>query len=104
MKKFATEGRIIVKVLKEENQTETGLYLAQSENPDLHKGTVVSVGLQKKDVKQMFTVDQVVYWQNYSGCTFTEGEDEYVILNQSDVLAIDILDEEVNCKEDHENE
>lgn len=85
----ATEGRLVVKTLPNQEQTSGGLFLSQPSNPDIHKGIIESVGPYKKDVNQEFSEGQVVLWSNYSGVSYTyEGED-YMILNQSDIIAVE---------------
>lgn len=85
---IATEGRLTVKVKPEEDRSAGGIYLAQPTNPDLHEGTVVSVGEKLKDTKQEFNEGDVVVWQNYSGVEFSNEGEKYIILNQKDIIAI----------------
>lgn len=85
---IATEGRLTVKVKPEEDRSAGGIYLAQPTNPDLHEGTVVSVGEKLKDAKQEFNEGDVVVWQNYSGVEFSNEGEKYNILNQKDIIAI----------------
>lgn len=85
---IATEGRLTVKVKPEEDRSAGGIYLAQPTNPDLHEGTVVSVGEKLKDAKQEFNEGDVVVWQNYSGVEFSNEGEKYIILNQKDIIAI----------------
>lgn len=85
----ATEGRLICEVIKDDKKTKGGIILTRSENAEINRGKVVSVGPAKKDVNQTFDVGQIVVWGNYQGIKYSEGKVEYVILNQSDVIAID---------------
>lgn len=85
----ATEGRLICKVIKEEKKTKGGILLTKNINEDIHRGTVVSVGETKKDIKQTFEVGQTVVWANFSGVKFNNDGEEFIIINQSDIIAID---------------
>ena len=85
----ATEGRLICKVIKDDKKTSGGIILARSENTEINRGEIISVGPAKKDVKQTFDVGQIVIWGNYQGIKYSENKTEYIILNQSDVLAVD---------------
>jgi co-chaperonin GroES (HSP10) len=95
---IATEGRLLIKVTEKKNEHKTsgGIVLARQENPDIHEGIVINVGVKKDKAQQDFTPGQIVYWQNYSGVEFDlEDKGKYIILNQSDVIAVE-SDEENN--------
>lgn len=85
----ATEGRLVVKKIEAETTTAGGIFLAQPDNQNIHKGEVVSVGYKKPDTQQDFCIGDIVYWQNYSGVEFTADGEDYLILNQSDIIAVD---------------
>lgn len=85
---IATEGRLVVRVLPDQDKSAGGILLAKPSNPDVHFGVIESVGEPLKDRKQSFEVGQTVAWSNYSGVSYEyEGED-YLIINQSDIIAI----------------
>lgn len=85
----ATEGRLIAKVIKEVNRTKSGILLSTPENKDLKSATVISVGAPLKDKSQTFHEGDTIYYGNYQGVEFTEGDEKFIILNQADVLAYD---------------
>jgi chaperonin GroES len=85
---IATQGRLAVKKSEESNVTSGGIVLSQPVNQDVHTGVVVNVGSKNKDFNQDFEVGQTVAWQNYSGVEYEFENDTYVILNQSDIIAV----------------
>lgn len=92
---IATEGRLVVEKIQESDKTSGGLYLSAPSNPDIHKGYVRSIGATLKDHTQTFEMDQVVYWSNYSGVSYEEDGVEYLIINQSDIIAVESSEKEV---------
>lgn len=85
---IATEGRLTVKVKPEEDKSAGGIFLARPTNPDLHEGTVLSVGEKLKDAKQEFKVGDKVVWSNYSGVEFENNGEKCILINQKDIIAI----------------
>lgn len=84
----ATEGRLIVKKVKHETTTSTGIMLPTPENNNVFFGTIVSVGELPYKRVQEFEVGQSVLWQQYSGCDVVYDGEDYVIINQTDILAV----------------
>jgi len=79
--------RVLIKSIKEEEKTASGIILpgaSDKEKPNL--GTVIAVGKGEKleDVK----VDQTIVYNKYSGTEIKDGEEKYIILNGEDVLAV----------------
>lgn len=85
---IATQGRLVVKKLDHEQKTKKGLIISD-QNPDVHFGEVINVGdpLDEK-VTQRFEQGQVVAWQNYSGVEYSFQGEQFVVLNQKDIIAI----------------
>lgn len=83
----ATEGRLIVKVIPDETKSSGGILLAKPSNPDVHKGIVLSAGEPLDDSNQKFEVGNEVYWQSYSGVDMEENGENYLIINQKDIIA-----------------
>lgn len=94
MKLVPLEDRVIVEPITEEEKTKGGIYLPQTvdrEKPE--QGTVVSVGLGKMlesgkrsplDVK----VGDKVVFTKYGPDEIKVNEKKYLIVRQSDILAI----------------
>lgn len=85
--------RIVVKPLEETEQMRGGLYIPDTAKEKPQQGEVVAVGPGKLtdegkrvdlEVKQG---DRVLYGK-YSGTEVTLGDEQYLILRESDVLAV----------------
>ncbi len=85
--------RIVVKPLEETEQMRGGLYIPDTAKEKPQQGEVVAVGPGKltdegkridPEVKQG---DRVLYGK-YSGTEVTLGDEQYLILRESDVLAV----------------
>jgi len=85
--------RVVIKVLDESEQMRGGLYIPDTAKEKPSQGEVVAVGPGKisddgkrldMDVK---TGDKVLYGK-YSGTDVTLDGEEYLILRESDVLAV----------------
>jgi chaperonin GroES len=85
--------RVVVQALDEAQQTRGGLYIPDTAKEKPQQGRVISVGPGKlsdqgerlaPDVKEG---DTVLYGK-YSGTEVTVNDDDYLILRESDILAI----------------
>jgi chaperonin GroES len=85
--------RVVVKPLEDEEQMRGGLYIPDTAKEKPMQGEIVAVGPGKlseegarlePDVK----VGQKVLYGKYSGTEVTVDGEEYLILRESDVLAI----------------
>lgn len=79
--------RVLIKPIKEEEKTASGIILpgaSDKEKPNL--GTVIAVGKGEKleDIK----ADQTIVYNKYAGTEIKDGEEKYIILNGEDVLAV----------------
>jgi len=85
--------RIVVKALEETEQMRGGLYIPDTAKEKPQQGEVIAVGPGKmtEDGKripaEVKTGDRVLYGK-YSGTEVTVGEEQYLILRETDVLAI----------------
>ena len=85
--------RIVVKALDESEQMRGGLYIPDTAKEKPQQGEVVAVGPGKMtdDGKridpEVKTGDKVLYGK-YSGTEVTVADEQYLILRESDVLAI----------------
>ena len=77
------KDRIVV--VKEEPQTKTasGLYLPEAAKEKPAEAKVVAIG---KDVKEVKVGDKIIF-KEYSHTTVKVGGDEYLLVNEEDVLA-----------------
>ncbi|HEY8484600.1 MAG TPA: co-chaperone GroES [Longimicrobiales bacterium] len=85
--------RIVVKPLEETEQMRGGLYIPDTAKEKPQQGEVIAVGPGKltEDGKripiEVKEGDRVLYGK-YSGTEVTVGDEQYLILRESDVLAV----------------
>jgi chaperonin GroES len=85
--------RIVVKALEETEQMRGGLYIPDTAKEKPQQGEVVAVGPGKmtdegKRIEpEVKTGDRVLYGK-YSGTEVTVADEQYLILRESDVLAV----------------
>ena len=84
--------KVVIKVKEEEVTTSSGIVLPGSAQEKPQQGTVVAVGSGeivdgKKVPMDVKEVDEVIY-SKYAGSEVKVGEEEFLILKQSDILAI----------------
>jgi chaperonin GroES len=80
--------RVIVKPAAAEEKTKGGIIIPDTAKEKPQKGTVVAAGPGKKDEPVTVKVGDSVLYGKYSGTEITvEGED-YLIMRESDILAI----------------
>jgi chaperonin GroES len=85
--------RIVVKPLEETEQMRGGLYIPDTAKEKPQQGEVIAIGPGKMTEEgkrialEVSTGDRVLYGK-YSGTEVTVGEEQYLILRESDVLAV----------------
>lgn len=85
--------RIVVKALEESEQMRGGLYIPDTAKEKPQQGEVIAVGPGritdegKRIEPELKTGDKVLYGK-YSGTEVTVADEQYLILRESDVLAI----------------
>ena len=92
--KFAPLGdRVVVKATEQDGTTASGIILPDTAKEKPQKGEVVEVGPGRstEDGKGRIPMeikkgDQVIY-SKYAGTEYKEGDQEYLILRESDILA-----------------
>jgi chaperonin GroES len=85
--------RVVIKALDESEQMRGGLYIPDTAKEKPSQGEVVAVGPGKisddgKRLDMDVKVGDKVLYGKYSGTDVTLDGDEYLILRESDVLAI----------------
>ena len=86
--------KVVLKLVDTEEKTEGGIMLPDSAKKKPQKGEVVAVGSGKvtengeKIPLEVKIGDKVVFSQ-YSGTEVKDGEEEYLIVFERDILAID---------------
>jgi chaperonin GroES len=84
--------RVILKQQEAEEKTQSGIILPDSAKEKPQAAVVVAVGPGKeenghKTVMQVKEGDKVIY-SKYSGTEVKYEEEEYVIVNQNDIIAV----------------
>ena len=94
MKLTPLADRVVLKMLEAEETTKGGIILTASAKEKPSVAEVVSVGpggvVDGKDVTMTVKIGDKVITEKYSGSTvkLPDGEQEYVIVRQGDILAI----------------
>lgn len=80
--------RVLIEPKEAETKTAAGLYIPDTAKEKPQQGTVVAAGPGKKDEPMEVKVgDQVIYGK-YAGTEVTFEDRKYLIVKQSDILAI----------------
>lgn len=85
--------RVVVKALEESEQMRGGLYIPDTAKEKPQQGEVVAVGPGKvsddgKRIAPEVKVGDKVLYGKYSGTEVTVADEQYLILRESDVLAV----------------
>ena len=80
--------RVLVLPEAAEEKTSTGLYIPDTAKEKPVKGEVVAVGNGTKDEAMELKAGDIVLYGKYAGTKIELDGEEYLIMNQSDVLAI----------------
>lgn len=83
--------KVVLKFVEAEDTTKGGIILASSAKEKPEVAEVIAVGpggiVDGKNVEMCLAVGEKVITSKYSGTNVKFGEDEYVIVKQSDILA-----------------
>ncbi len=80
--------RVVVQYAKPEEKTQGGIILTSSTQEKPQIATVTAVGPGKKDEPLLVKVGDKVLVGKYSGTEIKIDDEEYTIVNASDILAI----------------
>lgn len=84
--------RIVIKPIEQEQQTKGGIYLPDTAKEKPQEGEVVAVGPGRmtdegnRIAMEIAVGDRVIY-SKYAGTEYKDGDEEYLILRESDILA-----------------
>ncbi len=80
--------RVLIEPKEAETKTAGGIYIPDTAKEKPQQGTIVAAGPGKKDEPMEVKVgDQVIYGK-YAGTEVTVEDKKYLIVKQSDILAI----------------
>jgi len=84
--------RVIIKPIEQEQQTKGGIYLPDTAKEKPQEGEVVAIGPGRvsddgsRIPMELSNGDRVIY-SKFAGTEYKDGDDEYLILRESDILA-----------------
>lgn len=82
------QDRVLVEPKQAEEKLASGLYVPDTAKEKPQRGTVIAVGNGKKDEPMEIKVGDEVLYGKYSGTEINVDGKDYMIMRQSDVLAI----------------
>ena len=93
MKVRPLADRVLIKPLEEDDKTPGGIILPDTAKEKPMRGRVVAVGKGKSDdqgkhVAMEVKVDDTILYGKYSGTEIKVAGEEYLIMRESDILAI----------------
>jgi len=80
--------RVVVEPAAAEETTARGLTIPDTAQQKPPRGTVVAVGAGKPDEPMTVQVGDTVLYGKYSGTELTLEEGDYMIMRESDILAV----------------
>ena len=80
--------RVVVEPKEAETKTASGLYIPDTAKEKPQQGPVIAVGPGTKDVEMEVKVGDVVLYGKYAGTEVSFEDKKYLIMKQSDILAI----------------
>lgn len=93
MVKFTPLGeRLVIKPIEQEETTSSGLFLPDTAKEKPQEGEIVAVGDGRlnddgKRIPMEVKVGDRVIYSKYAGTEYKDGDQEYLILRESDILA-----------------
>lgn len=80
--------RVLVKPLPAEKTTASGLIIPDSAKEKQQKGTVIAIGNGLKDEPMTVKIGDTILFGKYAGTELTVEGTEYLIMRESDILAV----------------
>ena len=88
MKLVPLGDRVVIKAVLAEETTKSGIVLPGQAKEKPQQGTILAAGPGKKDEPMELKVGDVVLYGKYAGTEITVEGKNYLIMKQSDVLAV----------------
>ena len=79
---------MVIEPKEAETKTASGIYIPDTAKEKPQQGTVVAAGPGKKEEPMEVKVGDVVLYGKYAGTEVTVEDKKYLIVKQSDILAI----------------
>ncbi len=81
-------ARVLVEEVAAEQKTASGIIIPESAQEKPSKAVVVAIGKGTANEEMEVKVGDTVLYAKYAGTTLKEGGRDFIILNQTDILAI----------------
>lgn len=92
MKLTPLGDKVVLKAIKEEEKTKSGIILTGEAKEKPQQAEVIAVGpggiVDGEEVKMQVEVGDTVIYSKYSGTEVTLEDEDFIIVSQSDILAI----------------
>ena len=92
MKLAPLGDKVVLKAIKEEEKTKSGIILTGEAKEKPQQAEVIAVGpggiVDGEEVKMQVKVGDTVIYSKYSGTEVTLEDEDFIIVSQSDILAI----------------
>ena len=92
MKLVPLGDRVVLEQLEAEETTKSGIILAAKAQEKPQEAEVIAVGpggvIDGKEVKMQVKVGEKVIYQKYAGTEVKLGDEEFIIVKQSDIVAV----------------
>ncbi len=80
--------RVVIEPAQAETKTSSGIIIPDTAKEKPQRGTIVAAGPGKKDEPVTVKVGDIVLYGKYAGTEITIDGKDYLIMKESDVLAI----------------
>ena len=80
--------RVLVAPVDAEQQTSGGIFIPDTAKEKPQKGKIIAVGSGKQDEPMTVKVGDIVLYGKYSGTELSLEGNDYLIMRESDILAI----------------
>ncbi len=80
--------RVLVQPAEAETKTAGGIIIPDTAKEKPQRGTVIAVGIGKKDEPMTVKTGDTILYGKYSGTEITIEGDDYLIMKESDIYAI----------------
>ena len=80
--------RVLIEPAEAETKTASGIFIPDTAKEKPQKGTVIAVGSGKKDEPMELKQGDLVLYGKYAGTEITVEGKDYLMMRQSDVLAV----------------
>lgn len=92
MKLTPLGDKVVLKAIKEEEKTKSGIILTGEAKEKPQQAEVIAVGpggiVDGEEVKMQVKAGDTVIYSKYSGTEVTLEDEDFIIVSQSDILAI----------------